>query len=84
MDGFPTKHDHSCGSFGTIILSHSHIFGGSGGGGVIPRGCSFVRNHPQNPLQPSTTIRKEEHLAVPLVIAANVMDFGAMERPAPG
>ena len=25
MDGFPTKHDHFCGSFGTLILSHSQI-----------------------------------------------------------
>ena len=22
---FPTKHDHFCGSFGTLILSHSHV-----------------------------------------------------------
>ena len=22
---FPTKYDHSCGSFGTLILSHCHI-----------------------------------------------------------
>ena len=25
MDGFPTKHEHFCGSFGTLILSHSQI-----------------------------------------------------------
>ena len=25
MEGFPTKHDHVCGSFGTLILSHSHL-----------------------------------------------------------
>ena len=25
MDGFPTKHDHFYGSFGTIILSHCHM-----------------------------------------------------------
>ena len=25
MDGFPAKHDHFCGSFGTIILNHSQI-----------------------------------------------------------
>ena len=24
MDGFPTKDDHFCGSFGTLILSHKH------------------------------------------------------------
>ena len=27
IDGFPTKHDHFCGSFGTLILSHSHMLG---------------------------------------------------------
>ena len=26
MDGFPTKPDHFCGSFGTLILTHSLIY----------------------------------------------------------